>query len=228
MMTWLISWGSLLVTVLMYFLSRRLWVRFPRIWLSPIITAPIGVIGLLLLLGIPYVDYASKSRWLTWLLGPSVVAFAIPIYEYRQVIVRHWLPLVVGVVVGMVVAVSSSIVLSRLFELPEVIERSLAVRSISTPFAMIAAPKLGGSADLAAIFVVITGILGMILGQALLGWLPIRSALARGALFGAGAHAAGTAAAHARDVEEGVISSLTMIIAGILIVLLAPVILRVF
>ena len=102
------------------------------------------------------------------------------------------------------------------------LERSLSVRSISTPFAIAAAPSVGGQAELAAVFVVITGLIGMVLGEWLLGWLPVRSKLAKGALFGAGAHAVGTATAHKRDTEEGVISSLTMIIAGILMVLLAP------
>jgi putative effector of murein hydrolase len=85
------------------------------------------------------------------------------------------------------------------------LERSLAVRSISTPFAIIAAPEIGGRADLAAISVVITGLIGMLLGEWLLGWLPV-----------------GTATALRRNPEEGVIASLTMIIAGVLMVLLAP------
>lgn len=212
----------LALTIVLYVASRSLHKRFPHTLLSPLIAVPVLLIAILLAAHVSYASYNAQSHWLSAMLGPATVAFAVPIHEYRAVIRRHFMPLIAGVVVGMTVAVVSTVVLSRLFGLPESLERSLSVRSISTPFAIAAAPQMGGQAELAAVFVVITGLAGMVLGEWLLSWLPVRSALARGALFGAGAHAVGTATAHRRDTEEGVISSLTMIIAGILMVLLAP------
>lgn len=212
----------LALTVVLYATSRGFHRRFPSPWLSPLIVVPAILIIALLLLRVPYAVYNSESHWLSAMLGPATVAFAVPIYDYRQTIRRHWLPLVVGVVVGMAVAVFSTVLFCRLLGLPELVERSLAVRSISTPFALAAATEVGGQSGLAAVFVIITGLVGMVMGEWLLGWLPVSSNLARGALFGAGAHAVGTATAHKRSPEEGVISSLVMIIAGILIVLLAP------
>ena len=221
-MSLLIGLFWLALTILLYAAMRHVHAKRPRFWLSPVIVVPAVLITCLLLARVPYSAYSSQSHWLSAMLGPATVAFAIPIFDYRQTMRRHWLPLCVGVVVGMTVAVASTVWFSQLAGLPEAIERSLTVRSISTPFAIIAAPQLGGQADIAAICVVITGITGMMLGEWLLGWLPLHSVLARGALFGAGAHAVGTATAHQRDTEEGVISSLTMIIAGVLMVLLAP------
>ncbi|KAF7600325.1 MAG: murein hydrolase effector protein LrgB [Candidatus Dactylopiibacterium carminicum] len=212
----------LLLTVILYAGARMLYRRYPRTWLSPLIVAPLLLIVLLLVTGSSYKEYNSLSHWLSAMLGPATIAFALPIYEYRGVIRRHWLSLSAGVLAGMITAVLSTVILSRLFGLPVLIERSLAVRSISTPFALAAAPELGGQADLAAIFVVITGLGGMIIGELLLLRFNVRSALARGAMFGAGAHAVGTVTAHRRDPEEGVISSLTMIIAGILMLLTSP------
>jgi predicted murein hydrolase (TIGR00659 family) len=212
----------LALTVFLYACMRGLHQRFPRPWLSPLIVVPVILIVILLLARVPYATYNAQSHWLSAMLGPATVAFAIPIYEYRQTIRRHWFPLIVGVVVGMSVAVFSTVGLCRLLGLPDALARSLSVRSISTPFAIAAAPQMGGQAELAAVFVVITGLVGMVLGEWLLTWLPVRTSVARGALFGAGAHAVGTVTAHKRNTEEGVISSLTMIISGILIVLLAP------
>lgn len=221
-MTLLTGLFWLALTVLLYVAMRGIHHRFPRAWLSPLIVVPAVLIAILLLAHVPYAAYNAQSHWLSAMLGPATVAFAVPIFEFRQTIRRHWFPLVVGVIVGMSVAVFSTVWLSRLLGLPELLERSLTVRSISTPFAIAAAPSMGGQAELAAVFVVITGLVGMVLGEWLLSWLPVRSKLAKGALFGAGAHAVGTVTAHRRDTEEGVISSLTMIIAGILMVLLAP------
>ncbi len=212
----------LLITIALYFAVKQVHRRYRRQWLAPVIVVPLILIAVLLCAHIPYAAYASRSHWLSWMLGPATIAFAIPIFDYRDTIRRHWLPLTVGVIVGMSVAVLSSVLLSRLMHLPEALERSLAVRSISTPFAMIAAPELGGAADLAAIFVVVTGVCGMIVGEWLLAFLPVRTAMAKGALFGAGAHAAGTATAHSRSSDEGVIASITMIVAGVLMVIAAP------
>lgn len=216
------AWFWLALTVLLYLLARALYRRIPHPLLSPLIVVSALLVTVLLASGVSYARYNALSQWLSAMLGPATVAFALPVFEYRKIIRRHWLSLAVGVVVGMSVALLSTVGLSRLFGLPELVERSLALRSISTPFAIAATPRIGGQADLAAIFVVITGLCGMVLGEWLLRHVRVDSVLARGALFGAGAHAVGTSAAYRHSAEEGVISSLTMIIAGIMMVLLAP------
>ena len=95
-------------------------------------------------------------------------------------------------------------------------------RSMSTPFAMAVSRDLGGSPELTAVFVVITGVLGAALGEALLLRLPLRSGLARGALMGMGAHGVGTARAYQIGPEEGAIAGLVMVFTGVLNVLAAP------
>jgi putative effector of murein hydrolase len=104
-----------------------------------------------------------------------------------------------------------------------VLRLSLLPRSISTPFAMEVSGDIGGDPDLTAVFVVLTGVFGVILGEFMLSWLPIRSALARGALFGIGAHGVGTAKAHQIGREEGSVAGLLMVFAGLSNVLLAPI-----
>src|SRR6202012_5411122 len=101
-----------------------------------------------------------------------------------------------GVLVGSTVAMVSSWWLADLMRLDEGVRLSLLPRSMSTPFAMTVSADLGGSPEMTAVFVVVTGVLGAALGEALLARLSLRSALARGALLGMGAHGVGTARAH--------------------------------
>jgi len=129
-----------------------------------------------------------------------------------------------GVLTAIVVAVSSSVWLARMLTLPEEIQRSLAVRSITTPFALAAAKQMGGQPDLVALFVVITGVFGMAVGDMLFLRLAVKSGLAKGAGFGAASHGAGTARAYELGAEEGVVSSLVMMLAGVVTVVIAPVI----
>jgi len=93
---------------------------------------------------------------------------------------------------------------------------------MSTPFAMTVSDDIGGIPDLTAVFVVFTGVFGAALGEAMLYWLPLRSRLARGALFGIGAHGAGVAKAHQIGREEGSIAGVAIVMVGLLNVLAAP------
>ncbi|OHX14098.1 murein hydrolase effector protein LrgB [Chromobacterium sphagni] len=215
---------SFVLTVVLYGLVKKYYLRTRSWWSTPILAVPLLVIGLVVLARVPYHTYFADTRWLTWLLGPATVAFAIPIYEQRTLIRKHWLSLGCGVLAAVPVAVFSSVWLARWLDLSELTQKSLAPRSISTPFALAASHTLGGSSDLTALFVVVTGVFGMMVGQLLLAVLPVRSTLARGALFGAAAHAAGTAKAAELGAEEGVVASLTMMLAGVATVFAAPLI----
>jgi predicted murein hydrolase (TIGR00659 family) len=217
-----LSW--LLFTVVLYMAVKWGYRRYKAWWCSPLLAVPLLMIGLVLMLHEPYPQYFSATHWLSWMLGPATVAFAVPIYEHRTLIRKHWFSLTSGVLVGMPVAVLSSVTLARLFHLSDLLQKSLAPRSISTPFALAATGSIGGSPQLTAVFVVITGVCGMVFGETMLAFLPLRSKMARGALFGAAAHAAGTAKALEIGPEEGVVASLTMMLGGIATVFAAPLI----
>ncbi|BAN24443.1 LrgB family protein [Caballeronia insecticola] len=218
----LIAAGCFVLTVALYFVAKHLYARFRRPWLTPLLAVPAVLAIIVVVARIPYPVYFADTRWLMWLLGPATVAFAVPIYEYRALIRRHWLSLTVGVTVGILVAVGGSLALAKLLHLSPELQRSLATRSVSTPFALAVSDKIHAPKDLTALFVIATGVCGMLFGEIVLALVPLRTRLARGALFGAAAHGVGTAKARELGSEEGVVASLTMMIAGVAMVLLAP------
>ncbi|WP_312046703.1 LrgB family protein [Erwinia sp.] len=224
MNSFFISLLCLLVTLLVYFLNKRLYRRWHRLLLMPLVMTPMVLVALLLLTHISWQSYIGENRWLLWLLGPATLAFAVPVYENVAIIRRHWLSLSAGVLTATLVAVCSSVWLARLLTLPEAIQRSLAVRSITTPFALAAAKQLGGQPDLVALFVVITGVFGMAVGDLLFIRLAVKQGLAKGAGFGAASHGAGTARAYEIGQEEGVVASLVMMLSGVVTVVIAPLI----
>ncbi|MBE3657947.1 murein hydrolase effector protein LrgB [Vibrio navarrensis] len=210
------------LTLLLYYASKYLYRRRPSLLLMPLLLAPLLLVVMVTGLHIPYQTYMADSQWLLWLLGPATVAFAIPVYDNRVLIKQHWLSLTVGVLVSVVVAVGSTVALARLLSLPELLQRSLAMRSITTPFAVEATKVIGGQSELAALFVVLTGVIGMAMGEIILTSLAIRSRLSKGASLGASAHGAGTAKAYQLGSSEGVVSSVVMMLSGMVTVLLAP------
>lgn len=209
-------------TVALYFAIKPFYLRRPTLWRSPAIVVPLLTIVLLLVAGIPYTAYVADTRWMVWLLGPATIAFAVPIHEHRAIVRRHWLALALGVVAGMLVAMVSARLLAEAFHFSNEVSSSLMARSVSTPFAVAVVSHTGGSADLVSLFTVMTGLVGMIAGDTVLALLRLRSPVAQGASLGAAAHGFGTARARQRHTEEGVVASLTMVLAGVLMVIAGP------
>ncbi|CRX47807.1 LrgB family protein [Yersinia enterocolitica] len=218
----IISIACFLATLALYFANKKLYRRRRSLLLMPLVLTPMVLVLLLVVTHISYQNYIGETHWLLWLLGPATIAFAVPVYENLSIIRRHWLSLTAGVITAITVAVVSSVWLAKVLTLSEEVQRSLAVRSITTPFALEAAKQLGGQPDLVALFVVITGVFGMAVGDLLFLRLSVRSGLAKGAGLGASSHGAGTAKAYEMGQQEGVVSSLVMMLAGIITVIGAP------
>ena len=209
-------------TLIAYILVKQLYRKYPYLVLSPAIFVPTILIIILLCTHVSYDTYMLDSQWIIWMLGPATVAFAIPIYEYRAIIKEHLISISMGVVIGMFAGMISAFYLAKLFHFDQTTTYSLMARSISTPFAMELSTHIGGSVELVILFTMITGVTGMLIGDLVLGGLKLKSRFAQGASLGNAAHGFGTSKAYMRDKEEGVIASLTMVLAGIFMVLVGP------
>lgn len=209
-------------TIGLYLIAKALYRRWPFWWTAPLVVTPLLLFGVMLLLRASYPDYIGGTHWLISLLGPATVAFAVPIYQRHALIRQHWPVLLIGVLVGSTTAMLSAWALASLLGVDAATRLSLMPRSMSTPFAMAVSGEIGGVPNLTAVFVIVTGLFGAAVGEILLAYLPIRSALARGALFGMGAHVAGTAKAYEIGTEEGAIAGLVMVLVGLVNVLAAP------
>ncbi len=119
----------LVATLVLYYANKKLYRRFHKLPLMPLVFTPILLVLILVVGHISYQSYMGETHWLLWLLGPATIAFAVPVYENVAVIKRHWMSLSAGVVTAVVVAVTSSVWLARGFMLSDEIQRSLAVRS---------------------------------------------------------------------------------------------------
>ena len=107
----------LVVTLGLYFANKRLYRRFHKLPLMPLVLTPVLLVLILVFGHISYQSYMGESHWLLWLLGPATIAFAVPVYDNMAIIKRHWMSLTAGVVTASVVAVTTSVWLARLFTL---------------------------------------------------------------------------------------------------------------
>lgn len=221
---WPVFWAA--ATIIAYYLSKRLYRAFPRGWSSPLIVSPTVLLILAVVLHTSYHEYSRGTHWLMAMLGPVTVAFALPIYQQRTMIRRHWKILGACVLVGSTTAIISAWTLATLLHLSPDLRLSLTPRSITTPFAMTVSDEVGGVPQLTAVFVIMTGICGSIFGQLVLRLLPLRSAMARGALYGMSSHGVGVSRAREIGPEEGAIAGLVMVLAGLINVAVGPLLIR--
>jgi putative effector of murein hydrolase len=157
-----------------------------------------------------------------FLLGPATVALAVPLYENRKVVVAAILPMLIALVVGSIVAIVSVVVLAQLAALPRAVILSLAPKSVTAGVAMGIAESLGADPSLAAVAVILTGIIGAIIVTPLMNRAGITDFRARGFAAGLAAHGIGTARAFQVDAVAGVFSGIAMGLNALVTSLLVP------
>ncbi|WP_407311488.1 LrgB family protein [Desulfosporosinus sp. SB140] len=215
---------SVLLTIIFYYGSKALYGRFRFVLFSPLLVAPAALIIGLLTLHVSYSSYITGGKWLTLLLQPAIVAFALPLYKHYETLKKYLPEIIPSVLAGTFSAFLSSALLGLKANFQPQIIVSLAPRSVTTPIAVDVSNNLGGIPSLTAAFVVLTGLMGLIIGPLVIRLLHLRSPIAKGVLLGTGAHGCGTSAALTLGPLEGTIASLSMIFAGLATILLAPVI----
>jgi len=210
------------LTVAVYYLAKRIYASTGKVYASPLIITPIIMVIFLIITGISYDSYNSGGKWLTNLLQPATIAFAIPLHKNFKVLKKHATEIAVGVLCGTITAVISSIVLARMLHLSGGLAASLVPRSVTTPIAMSISQSIGGIPNITAAFVIITGILGAIMGPTILRIFRIENEVARGVSLGTAAHGAGTSKAFEFSSLTGTISSISMILSALFSLGVAP------
>ncbi|ALS79988.1 LrgB family protein [Planococcus kocurii] len=211
------------LTIAVYFLTNVVYVKYQKTLLNPVL-ASTAILSVVLVVGnIPYDTYLTGGSWIGTLLGPAVVALAIPLYKQRGLLFSNLLPIFSGIIAGVAVGMTSGILFTQLFHFSEQLILTVLPKSLTTPVAMQVASDLGGIPSLAAVFVMVAGFTGYIIGPFFLNWLHIDSAIGRGIALGTSSHGMGTAKAFEYGQQEASMSSVAMTLSAVLGALLGPV-----
>ena len=146
----------------------------------------------------PYPSYFSGAQFIHFLLGPAVVALGWPLWQRRAQVRQRWGRLLIAALLGGAAASGSAVALAWAVGLPPEVILSLVPKSVTAPVAMGIAEKLGGIPALAAVFAVLTGLVGALRANWFLRCrLPYTGAgwTARGFALGTAAHGIGAARA---------------------------------
>ena len=214
---------GLTLTLVAYVLADALYQRSGKHPLAnPVLVAVSVIVAVLAFSGTPYQKYFEGAQFVHFLLGTATVALAVPLARLWGELRERALPLLLAVTLGGATSVLLAVGIGTLLGASKVFVASLATKSVTAPIAMGIAQQLGGSPTLAAVFTLITGIVGAMIATPLLNALGLRDWAARGFAVGVAAHGMGTARAWSLHPRAGAYASLAMGLHGILGALLLP------
>ena len=213
---------GVLISIIAYKIGEIIKAKFKLSVFNPLLTAIVIVVGFLSLSNITYEDYSKGGEIISFFLAPATIALALPLYKKFDLFKKNAVPIIVGIVCGAVSGIICVIGLSKIFNLSDELTISLIPKSVTTPIGMAISEQMGGMPSITVIVVIITGIVGSIIGPILNKALKINDKVAMGIAMGNASHAVGTSKAMEIGETEGAMSSLTIAIAGIITVILAP------
>lgn len=190
---------------------------------NPLLTAAVIIIGVLLALDVDYETYNAGAKYISYFLTPATVSLAIPLYRQMALLKKYPLAIFAGITAGVLTAMVSILCVSLLFGLNHQQYVTLLPKSITTAIGMGLSEKLGGIVTLTVVSICITGIMGNMTADTVLRLCRIDEPVAKGLAIGTSSHALGTTGAMEMGEVEGAMSSLSIVVAGVLTVVAASV-----
>ncbi|MCM1567847.1 MAG: LrgB family protein [Roseburia sp.] len=190
---------------------------------NPLLIAVLLVVAFLLLFDIDYEVYERGAVCISYFLTPATVSLAVPLYRKLVLLKRHPGAILGGILAGVMTAVVSIFLMSLAFGLNHEQYVTLLPKSITTAIGMGVSDKLGGMVSITVVAISITGILGNMAAEGVLKLFKITEPIARGLAIGTASHAMGTSRAMEMGETEGAMSSLSIVVAGIMTVAAASV-----
>ena len=211
------------VSLAAYLLGLRIRKKTGLAVMNPLLISIVLVMLLLSALGINYDAYNQSARLISSLLTPATVCLAVPLYEQLHLLRRHKAAILAGVLSGTLTSMLCVLALVILFRLDHAAYVTLLPKSITTAIGMGVSEQLGGHVSITVAIIIITGILGNMIAESVCRLFHITEPIARGVAIGTSSHAIGTAKAMELGEVEGAMSSLSIVVAGMLTVAFASV-----
>ena len=193
---------------------------------NPVLLSVCCLITLLWLARLDYQHYFANVQLIHFLLGPATVALAVPLFRQRHKVRQAVLPIMAGILCGSAAGILTVIAICATAGIEVALTASLSTKSITAPVAMGIAEQIGGAPSLAAVFAVVTGMLGAAFGPWLLTTCRVHGSLERGLAMGTTSHGQGTARSLQEGEEAGAFAGLGMGLTALAMAVLLPLLAR--
>lgn len=201
--------------------------KFKSAICNPTLIGVVLVVLFLFATGMEVETYQSGTSYLSWLLTPATVCLAVPMYEQFQALKKNLPAIAAGVAAGAVSCMVMVVAVGALCGFERELTVSLLPKSVTTAIGLALSEMNGGMAGITTAAISVTGIFANVVGVSLCKLFRITDPVAKGAAFGTAGHVVGTAKANELGQLTGAVSSLSLVVAGLLTAVLFPVLLSV-
>lgn len=216
------------VSLMGYMLGAWIKKKLPYSFMNPLLIAMIFVIGVLLLLDVDYETYDKGAGYITYFLTPATVCLAVPLYKQFEVLRKNKAAILISVIVGCICHGITVMALAVWLKVDETLMLSLLSKSVTTPIALGICSEVGGISGITVLGTTIAGLMGAIVGPAVLKLFGIKEPVAQGLAVGAASHAVGTSKMVEVGEVQAAMSSLSIVVTGIMTVVIVPILLQIF
>ena len=210
---------GVMLSLLAYGIGALLKQKFKLAIFNPLLIAVIIVIAVLAVSGIDYKVYNEGAKYISYLLTPATICLAIPLYEQFELLKSNWTAIAVGIFSGVLASLGSILAMAVLFGFTHQEYVSFLPKSITTAIGMGVSEELGGYVAI----IVLTGVLGNMCAESVCKLFKIEEPIAKGIAIGTASHAIGTSKAMELGDIEGAMSSLSIVVSGLITVIGASV-----
>lgn len=194
---------------------------------NPLFISIMLVIGFLKITGISLEDYNKGGAYISFFLSPATVILAVPLYKKISLLKKNFMPIMASTFIGSTLGILLIVGLCRFFSLPNNIVLSMVPKSVTVPIGMEVSRQIGGIPAVTVAAIIMTGIMGAVVGPFFCKIFRIKDKVAVGIAMGTASHAVGTTKAMELGETEGAMSSLAIGIAGLMVVFIAPIIVKI-
>ena len=213
---------AVVISLLTYELGNLLQKKTKWAIFNPLLVAMFLIISFLTIFRMDYSIYQEKTKYISFLLTPATVCLAIPLYEKMQILKKNWKAILVGIGGGVLTSMCAVLGMAKLMKMSYEQYVTLLPKSITTAVGIGVVREFGGYETITVAAIILTGIVGNICAEPVCRIFKIKNPIAKGVAIGTGAHVIGTTKAMEMGEIEGAMSSLSIVVAGMMTVLLAP------
>ena len=219
---------GLFLTLAAYMLALRIKKRFNSGLVNPLLIAIVLCIAVLLLLNIDYETYNQGAKYISGFLTPATVCLAVPLYTQLDKLKKNFRAIMAGILSGVIASLGSILIMAKIFGFSREEYITFMPKSITTAIGMSISREMGGNVAITVTVIILTGVFGNIICQSVLKLFKIHNKIAKGIAIGTASHAIGTSKAMEIGEIEGAMSSLSIVVSGILTVILANLFVRLY
>lgn len=212
----------LVVTLAAFRVGQLCQAKWKSPLLNPILIGTVLVIVFLLVTGMDMQLYKAGTSTISWIMTPATISLAIPMYEQFRALKKNGLAIVAGVAAGAVSCLVMMVAGGLLLRLDTVVLISLMPKSVTSAIGVSLSELFGGMGAVTTAAIIGSGIFANMMGLAFCRLFRITHPVAQGVALGTAGHVIATSKANEMDPLIGAVSSLSLVVAGLLTAVLFP------